>query len=114
MPAGASNPYLVMAGTLAAGMDGIRRGLELPPPVEGIAYGMDNVTDLPTSLEAALAALEADTVLREALGEEFVKLFLAVKRHEIGKARAAIPEFDTADFRGMVTQWERDELFEFL
>ena len=114
MPAGASNPYLVMAGTLAAGMDGIRRGLELPPPIEGMAYGMENVTDLPTSLEAALAALEADAVLREALGAEFVKLFLAVKRHEIGKARAAIPEFDTPDFRGMVTQWERNELFEFL
>jgi glutamine synthetase len=53
-------------------------------------------------------------VLREALGEEFVKLFVAVKRHEIGKARAAIQSFDTPDFNNTVDQWERDELFEFL
>jgi len=69
---------------------------------------------LPTSLGAALDALEADTVLRASLGEEFIKLFLAVKRHEINKAAAAIKSFDTPDFANTVDQWERNELFEFL
>jgi glutamine synthetase len=114
MPCAASNPYLVLAGTLAAGIDGISRGLEPPAPVEGMAYGMDGVTDLPTTLGAALDALEADTALRAALGEEFVKLFVAVKRHEIGKARSAIPNFDTPAFHDSVDEWEREELFEFL
>jgi len=114
IPCAASNPYLVLAGTIAAGIDGIRRKLEPPAPVEGIAYGMADVTDLPTSLGAALDALEADAVLREALGEEFVKLFAAVKRHEINKARGAIGNFDTAEFRDTVDPWEREELFEFL
>jgi glutamine synthetase len=114
IPCGASNPYLVMAGTIAAGIDGIRRGLEPPEPVAGMAYGMAGVSDLPTSLGAALDALAADEVLRAALGEEFVKLFVAVKRHEIGKARSAIPSFDTPAFHDSVDEWEREELFEFL
>jgi glutamine synthetase len=114
IPCGASNPYLVLAGTIAAGIDGMRNRLEPPAPIDGIAYGLAGVTDLPTSLGAALDALEADTVLRTALGEEFVKLFVAVKRHEIGKARAAIAGFDAPEFADSVDQWERDELFEFL
>jgi len=114
IPCAASNPYLVLAGTIAASIDGMRNKLAPPDPVGGMAYGMDGVTDIPTSLGAALDALEADTMLREALGEEFVKLFVAVKRHEIGKARAAIADFDTPDFNNMVDPWEREELFEFL
>jgi glutamine synthetase len=114
MPGAASNPYLVLAGTIAAGIDGIKRELEPPAPVSGMAYGMEGVTDLPTGLGQALDALEADTVLREALGEEFIKLFVAVKRHEIEKARTAISYFNEPDFRDKVDQWERDELFEFL
>jgi glutamine synthetase len=114
IPCAASNPYLVLAGTVAAGLDGIHKGLEPPVPVAGIAYGMSGVTDLPATLAEALNALEADEVLRAALGEEFVKLFVAVKRHEIGKARAAIANFDTPSFRDTVDDWERDELFEFL
>ena len=114
IPCAASNPYLVMAGAIAAGIDGVQRGLEPPPSVAGIAYGMTGVTDLPATLAEALDALEADEVLRGALGEEFVKLFVAVKRHEIGKARAAIANFDTPDFRNHADPWERAELFEFL
>jgi glutamine synthetase len=114
IPCAASNPYLVLAGVIAAGIDGIRKSLVPPAPVSGIAYGMEGVADLPITLGAALDALEADTVLREALGEEFIHLFVAVKRHEIAKARAALADFDTPGFRDTVEKWERDELFEFL
>ena len=114
IPCGASNPYLLLAGTIAAGIDGIRNQLEPPAPITGMAYGLTGVTDLPTSLGAALDALEADPVLRTALGEEFVRLFIAVKRHEIAKAQAAISGYGTPEFRDTVDPWERDELFEFL
>lgn len=114
IPSAASNPYLVLAGVLAAGIDGLQRKLEPPAPLSSIAYGMQGVTDLPLTLGAALDALEADTVLCDALGPEFIKLFVAVKRHEIAKARAAIANFDTPEFRDTVDQWERDEFFEFL
>jgi glutamine synthetase len=114
LPGGGSNPYLVMAGVLAAGLDGLRNQLEPPAETKGIAYGLADVTDLPTRLDQALDAFEADSVLRSSLGEEFVKLFVAVKRHEINKARTAIPYFDAPEFNDKVDDWERNEYFEFL
>jgi glutamine synthetase len=114
MPGGSANPYLVMAGVLAAGMDGLTNKIEPPPETKGIAWGLTGVANLPTRLETALDALEADGVMRAALGEEFVKLFVAVKRHEMGKARAAIPDYDSPDFGNTVYEWERGEYFEFL
>lgn len=114
LPGGASNPYLVMASVLAAGLDGLKNKTEPPAETQGIAYGLTGVTDLPTRLEQSLNALEADTTLRAALGEEFIKLFVAVKRHEIGKAKAAIPDYDSPDFNNTVDEWERNEYFEFL
>ncbi len=114
LPGGASNPYLVMAGVLAAGLDGLRNHTEPPAAVEGIAYGLTNVVDLPQRLEQALDALEGDAPLLASLGEEFTKLFIAVKRHEIKKAQAAIPEYDQPGYLEEVTEWERSEFFEFL
>jgi glutamine synthetase len=111
---GASNPYLLMAGCLAAGLDGLQKQLEPPPVVDGIAYGMENVTNLPTRLDDALDALEQDTVMMERLGAEFVKLFVAVKRHEINKAKAVIQDYGTSAFNERVDDWERAEYFEFL
>ena len=61
-----------------------------------------------------MAALEGDKALRATLGEEFIRLFLAVKRHEIAKAKAAIPEYDSPGFSTMVSEWEWGEYFEFL
>jgi glutamine synthetase len=110
----ASNPYLLMAACLAAGIDGLKNRLTPPPPVTGVAYGTEGVVNLPTRLEEALNALENDKVLREALGPEFVKLFLAVKRHETSKAAAAIPNYNTPEFHKGVDDWERQEYFEFL
>jgi glutamine synthetase len=107
--AGAANPYLVAAASLAAGIDGIRRALEAPAPR---APG-DETTRfalLPTSLESSLAALEADAALVEALGPEFVKVFTTVKRHEIAKARRAVTGFDEPSFNDRVDRWELLEL----
>jgi glutamine synthetase len=114
LPCGSSNPYLVMASVLAAGLDGLKNKTEPPAETQGIAYGLKDVIDLPTRLEHSLDALEADTTLRAALGEEFIKLFVAVKRHEIGKAKAALVEYDSPEFNNTVNEWERAEYFEFL
>lgn len=111
---GSSNPYLLMAATLAAGLDGIKHKLTPPAPVEGMAYGMGDVTDLPTRLDDALTALENDNVMKDALGAEFIKLFTAVKRHEIAKAKSTIGDYDSPEFFNKVEDWERNEYFEFL
>lgn len=114
LPGGGSNPYLVMASVLAAGLDGLKNKIEPPVETQGIAYGLAGVIDLPTRLEQSLDALQADSTLRGALGEEFIKLFVAVKRHEIDKAKSAIPDYDSPDFNNTVHDWERNEYFEFL
>ena len=78
-PGAAMNPFLGLAGTVAAGMDGIRNKLELSAegPLEN-EYGK-----LPGSLEEALQALENDEVMVESLGPEFVDWFGRVKRDEL-------------------------------
>ena len=82
-PGAAMNPYLGLAGMVAAGIDGIRNKLELPAegPSEN-AYGK-----LPGSLEEALIALENDQMMVELLGDEFVTWFAGVKRNEINSVK---------------------------
>lgn len=87
-----ANPYLVIAATLAAGLDGMRRELDPGSPVDGDAAGQR--PPLPRSPELVLRALEDDEVLVDALGEEFVRAFTAVKRAELDS------------FYGHVTDWE--------
>ncbi|HWV87469.1 MAG TPA: type III glutamate--ammonia ligase [Capillimicrobium sp.] len=89
------NPYLALAGMVAAGLDGIDRGLDPGAPVAGAATSL-GVQTLPRTLAEALDELERDTVLRDALGEEALAEFVAVKRMEWGSYMEA------------VTHWELD------
>jgi glutamine synthetase len=93
IPSADANPYLVVAGTLAAGFHGVREGLDPGEPVDGDAAGQR--PPLETSPEVALRALENDDVIRGALGEDFVQAFTAVKREE------------RAQFNDHVTDWEQ-------
>jgi glutamine synthetase len=98
---GAANPYLAIAAVLAAGAHGVREGLTPPPPIEGDAYRADRELigpSLPASLDAALQALEGDTVLRRTLGEQIVETFLAVKRFEIERHRAWVSDWEIAEY----------------
>src|SRR5207244_1713703 len=70
-----SNPYLAVGGLIAAGLDGLERGLEPPDPVEVDPVTIDEhervergIVRLPATQEEALNALEADAVLTDALG----------------------------------------------
>jgi glutamine synthetase len=88
-PDPASNPYLAFAVMLKAGLDGIKRQLPLSPPSEENLYHYTperlvetGVQQLPSSLDAALSALEADTVMQEALGDPLFDRFLEAKRAE--------------------------------
>jgi glutamine synthetase len=113
-PCGASNPYLVGAAAIAAGLDGLRNHIEPPAAVDGLAYGMDGPTLIPTRLETALDALEKDGPLRELLGEDLIRVFLAVKRHEVQKATDQALDYAAADWVDRVDDYEVRELFEFL
>ena len=87
---GAVNPYLGLAAFIAAGLDGIRRKLDPGEPNIGANMYATSLEEMrrkgtgliPQSLPEALAALEDDRVIQEALGAELAPEFLKVKRQE--------------------------------
>src|SRR5918997_2158841 len=94
-----ANPYLALAAVLAAGMDGMDRGLDPgePTTVDPATLGEEeraarNILPLPASLDQALNALENDEVLIEALGAPLVRTHLAVGRAQAAIARELPPE----------------------
>ncbi len=105
---GSACAHLIIAGLLAAGLDGIERGLEPPDSVVGDAYRLDDAhagTRLPSSLGVALDALEADTFLVGALGPQLVSTFLAMKRFEASRFEAEVGVLDLET----VSAWEVEE-----
>lgn len=83
------NPYLASTAILAAGMDGIRRGLNPGPPCNGNLFKLtaaqghaDGLELVPENLGEALDALEKDDVICQALGSQYAAEYLDVKRAE--------------------------------
>ncbi|MBA3825806.1 MAG: glutamine synthetase [Ktedonobacterales bacterium] len=93
------NPYLALTTLLAAGLDGIERNLECPPPADRRRRATANRREaqsrrLPESLANALETMEADALLREALGPTIFDEYLDAKWQE------------WEDYRREVTPWE--------
>jgi glutamine synthetase len=107
----AANPYLYMAANIAAGLDGIRRKLEAPAPVEADPYAAEAVM-LPTSLSGAVAALAQDGFFRKAFGDTLVDYLLQMKRAELARHDAAVAANPPPEGQD-VTDWEMHEYFEF-
>jgi glutamine synthetase len=84
----AANPYAYLAAQIHAGLDGVERRLQ-PPPATDAPYAAGAAPALPTSLAAALDALEADAALCDAMGRPFVETFVAAKRQEQARFEAA-------------------------
>ena len=89
LPDAAANPYLISAGLIAAGLDGIERQLELPPPCEDdldalspVEAAQRGIEPLPRDLSHALDALLADAVVCDALGPLLVEQYVMLKRAE--------------------------------
>lgn len=95
-PGADANPYLALAAVAASASDGIRNKAEPPPPIEGDAYALEDLPELPGSLEAALRAFDDDEVLRTALGDGFSEYYRTTRAWEL-KA-----------WRETVTDWERE------
>jgi glutamine synthetase len=99
---GSCNFYIAFAGILAAGLDGIKRKMELPEPVEEDIYEMNEkqrtekaIETLPGNLGEALSEFSKDKYLQDALGHEFCEKFLQLKTKE------------WKDFNSTVHEWER-------
>jgi glutamine synthetase len=112
----AANPYLYLAANVAAGLDGILRGLEPPPPVSADPYAAE-APMLPMSLAEAVAALDADGFYRSAFGATLVDYLVMMKRAEIRRYEDALAAAAAAGYGGLpgsdVSDWEMREYFEF-
>ncbi|WXG42680.1 MAG: glutamine synthetase family protein [Promethearchaeati archaeon SRVP18_Atabeyarchaeia-1] len=99
---GSCNFYVAFAGILAAGLDGIKRKMELPEPVEEDIYEMSEkqrtekgIGVLPGNLGEALNEFSKDSIIQDALGHPFCEKFLQLKSKE------------WREFSFTVHEWER-------
>ncbi len=103
-PDPAANPYLALAVMLKAGLDGIKNKLPLPKHTDRNIYVMDEherrdngIDNLPANLEEALAELQNNPVMVDALGEHALAHFVEAK------------EIEWDMFRTSVHPWEREQ-----
>ena len=95
------NPYLALAVCLAAGLDGIERGLTPPEEITENIFAMDDaaraaagIASLPGSLAEALEALKADPLMRETLGEHVFTQYVAGKEKEWDEYRTQVSDWE--------------------
>lgn len=95
------NPYLALAGVLAAGLDGIKERIQPPPPVDANIFAMTeeekkraNVVSLPGSLREAVDEMKKNGLLRDVLGKHIFEKYIEAKNEE------------WEDYRKQVTPWE--------
>ena len=100
VPGADVNPYLAFAALIAAGLHGMRQGLELDPPSEGNAYLVDGAPEIPCTLRDAIAALDRSVVMRAAFGDGVIDHYV----------RAA--QWEQSEFDRRVTDWEIARYFE--
>ena len=100
------NPYLALACMLAAGLDGVKRKLQPPPPIDANVYEMSqyemeqrNIGSLPADMYESLEAFESDKLMRDTVGQHISEFISRAKREE------------WIEYVAQVTQWEQDRYF---
>ncbi len=108
-PDPACNPYLAFSVMLAAGLEGIEKGYECPPPVERNVYEMTpeereelGIGTLPGSLQEAIEEAEKSELVRKALGDEVFEDLLENKRIEWGRYRAQVHQWEIEQYLPML------------
>ncbi|WP_394525830.1 type I glutamate--ammonia ligase [Lacrimispora sp. JR3] len=103
-PDSAVNPYLALAACLAAGLDGIEKGMRPPESVDSNVFAMSQeeisrrgIEQLPETLGEAIEAFRKDEFMKDVLGEHIFTKYLEAK------------EAEWRMFRAHVTDWEVDE-----
>ena len=104
-PDPSSNTYLAFAAMIAAGLDGVEKGLTLSAPVEESLFEMDAATiaaksikELPGTLGEALDELQKDEVIREALGDHVYDHFVEGKRAEWDEYRTQVSDWEVEKY----------------
>ncbi len=100
-PDSACNPYLAFAVMLAAGLEGIEKGYDLPPEADANLFALSpeelankGILHLPGSLYEALGLMETSELLAETLGEHVFEWFIRNKRAEWSEYKAHVTQFE--------------------
>jgi len=100
-PDPACNPYLAFTVMLAAGLDGIEKGLDAPEPVEQNVYEMSEeerlrrgIGMLPGSLQEAIQLTEQSALVKDALGDHVFENFIANKKIEWDQYRIQVTNYE--------------------
>ncbi len=100
-PDPACNPYLAFSVMLAAGLEGIEKGYEVPGPIEENVYEMSEaqrqdrgINTLPSSLLEAVHLTENSELVRKTLGEHVFENFIANKKIECDDYRVQVSEYE--------------------
>jgi glutamine synthetase len=100
-PDPACNPYLAFAVMLAAGLKGVEKGYELPPPVEEDIFEMSEasrkkhgIDSLPGSLAEAIQLTEKSELVKETLGDHVFEKFIENKKIEWDQYRTHVSQFE--------------------
>ena len=98
-----ANPYLVLASILAGALHGMENALEPDAPVEGDAYAEESPRyPLPCEWQDAIARFEQSEILREYLGEEFVRVYAQAKRQERRRLNERISDVEYEAYLGLL------------
>lgn len=99
------NPYLAVAACLAAGLDGIARGLTPPEEITGNVYAMDdkdraarNIEALPETLEEALRAMERDALIMDVLGDHVARHYIKGKMKEWNEYQTRVSSWEVEKY----------------
>ena len=104
---GSANPYLLQAGVLAAGINGIRKKINPGKPLFCNMYTdykkYPNLKKLPNTLEDSLEMLNLNTVLKNAFGKNVLNSYIKLKKSEIESFKLK----ENFDKLKPITKWER-------
>ena len=104
---GSSNPYLLQAGILAAGMHGMNMKLDPGEPLTCNMYtdhkNYPDLDKLPDDLEQSLEKFEENKSLKDAFGEEVINSYIKLKKEEIRN----FFQNENFDKKGPITDWEK-------
>jgi len=88
------NPYMALAAQLAAGLDGIERGLELEPELTGDLYKVSEAREVPKTLRAAADLMASSAFLRGSMGEDVVEHYHRAAMWEIEELDRTVTDWD--------------------
>jgi len=93
-----ANPYLLVAGQLAAGLRGIEEQLDPGPRTDGDGYAVEDAPGIPTSVPEAVEAVRASELAKDVLGEELLEIIVGMAEREQEFVSTAVTDVERARY----------------